>query len=357
MVANQLKIYDEDPLLDEPAFAAEAKQAVEQSQLVAKSLPTPAAQTNILYQSRVMHEAVLQAVRFAHSSATVLLTGESGTGKEMFARLVHEASQRREKVFARVNCAALSENLIESELFGHQKGAFTGATESRVGRFEWADGGTLLLDEISEIPISVQAKLLRVLEENEFQRVGCNNTRRTNVRIIATSNRDLEAEVNANRFRNDLYHRLNVLQISIPPLRSRPEDIPLLTNRFVDSFQEDAQARLKGADRTALRMLKSYDWPGNVRQLRNVIHRACVLARGELITVEDLPDLQNTEGTLPTWILEMRLEEIERRVILECLQRFNWNKTQTAICLGVTARTLTNKIKTYREQGLTLAAS
>ena len=306
----------------------------------------------LVYQSQVMDDLVKNTIEFAKSSATVLLTGESGTGKEMFAKLVHSNSRRAAKRFVRVNCAALSESLLESEFFGHERGAFTGAVERRIGRFEWADGGTILLDEVSEIPIQLQAKLLRVLEENEFQRVGSNQDRLTNVRVVATSNRDLQAEVQAGRFRNDLYHRLNVLQVEIPALRERTDDIPALVELFIEMFRNEGQYRIREISNPAMEKLVSYSWPGNVRQLRNVIHRACVAARSHQITPADFPKFKESTRSLPSWLMELDLAEIERHVILANLNRFQGNKTRTARHLSVTPRTLSNKMKLYREKGL-----
>jgi len=304
----------------------------------------------LVFQSHGMREVVEHATRFASSSATVLLTGESGTGKELVARLIHEASPRCEKPYVCVNCAALPESLMESELFGHERGAFTGAVDSRIGRFEWANEGTLLLDEISEIPISIQAKLLRVLEEEEFHRIGENAVRRTDVRVLATTNRDLEAEVEKGNFRADLYHRLNVLDIKLPPLRERPEDIPVLVNRFIGYFRDEANVPVRGVSESAMRLLVDYSWPGNVRQLRNVIHRACVLTSSEIIQLQELPPLRSSSESMPDTLLNLTLAEVERLVILNSLDRFNGNKTAAAAHLGVTARTLSNKLKLYRQQ-------
>jgi transcriptional regulator with PAS, ATPase and Fis domain len=297
-----------------------------------------------------MRQVVEYATRFARSSATVLLTGESGTGKELVARLIHESSPRCDKRYVRVNCAALPESLMESELFGHERGAFTGAMESRIGRFEWANEGTLLLDEISEIPISIQAKLLRVLEEEEFHRIGTNAVRNTDVRVLATTNRDLEVEIEKGNFRADLYHRLNVLDIKLPPLRERPEDIPVLVSRFIGYFRDEANVSVRGVSESAMRMLVDYSWPGNVRQLRNVIHRACVLTSSEIIQLQELPPLRSSSESMPDVLLNLTLAEIERLVILNSLNRFNGNKTAAAAHLGVTARTLSNKLKLYRQQ-------
>ena len=308
--------------------------------------------SELIYQSRCMHEIVSQALRFAKSSATVLLTGESGTGKELFAKLIHNGGNRSERRFVRVNCAALSETLLESELFGHERGAFTGAVERRVGRFEWADRGTLLLDEVSEIPINLQAKLLRTLEEYEIQRVGSNQSQKIDVRVIATSNRNLSDEVLAGKFRMDLFHRLNVLHIEVPPLRTRREDIPVLANRFLQRFQHEAVRPLQGISTRVLKQLSDYAWPGNVRQLRNTIHRACVLATSSTLDGVDLPEIPQHSFVVPPWLLEMNLAELERLMILENIKRFGGNKTLTAQQLGVTTRTLSNKIKIYLEQGL-----
>jgi len=297
-----------------------------------------------------MRRAVEHATRFAKSSATVLVTGESGTGKELIARLIHETSPRCDKRYVRVNCAALPESLMESELFGHERGAFTGAVEGRIGRFEWANEGTLLLDEISEIPISIQAKLLRVLEEEEFHRIGENAVRHTDVRVLATTNRDLEAEVEKGNFRADLHHRLNVLDIKLPPLRERPEDIPVLVNRFIGYFRDEACVTVRGVSESAMRLLVDFSWPGNVRQLRNVIHRACVLTSSEIIQLQDLPPLRSSSGSVPDVLLNLTLSEVERLIILNSLSRFNGNKTAAAAHLGVTARTLSNKLKLYRQQ-------
>ncbi len=303
-----------------------------------------------VFRSAAMQQVVEQARRFARSSATVLLTGESGTGKELVARLIHAGSPRAEQRYECVNCAALPEPLMESELFGHQRGAFTDAVENRLGRFEWACGGTLLLDEISELPVKVQAKLLRVLEQEEFQRVGDNQTRHTNVRVLATTNRDLQEEVRQGGFRADLYYRLNVLEIRLPPLRQRPEDIPVLVEHFLALFGSEAAVAIRGVSTPAMRCLTEYSWPGNVRQLRNVIRRACILATSEWIRPEDLDRLPRDQEPLPPGWTHWTLDDIERQVIVQTLSRFRGNKTAVAKHLGITARTLTNKLQRYRQR-------
>jgi DNA-binding NtrC family response regulator len=311
----------------------------------------PAHDHELVFQSALMSRVVEQARRFARSSATVLLGGESGTGKELVSRLIHDASPRAGQHYVRVNCAALPEMLMESELFGHQRGAFTGAVEARIGRFEWAREGTLLLDEIGELPLAIQVKLLRVLEEGEFQRVGDNETRRANARVVATTNRNLQEEVSRGRFRLDLYHRLRVLEIRLPALRERPEDIPVLVTRFIGCFREQAQVAVRGASAATLRLLMEYSWPGNVRELRNAIERACILTASELLQPDDLPPLPPVADVLPPEFANRRLDEIERLVVLQTLHRCGGRKATAAGQLGVTARTLANKLKLYRRQG------
>ena len=309
----------------------------------------------IAFQSKIMQSIKQQTDAYANSSATVLITGESGTGKELFARMIHERSRRAKGRYARVNCAALSESLMESELFGHERGAFTGAFEKRVGRFEWAANGTLLLDEISEIPYAIQAKLLRVLEEGEFQRVGNNDSIHSSVRIVATSNQDLLDAVDKKQFRADLYHRLNVLRVHLPPLRERREDIPLLANQFFLQFKSENTKTLDGFASEAMKWLSRQEWSGNVRELRNCIQRACVIAAGNLIQIDDCCPQQQAPSSkphTPEWLLHHRLDEIERMVILNSLERFSGNKTHTANQLGITTRTLANKLKLYESQGL-----
>ncbi|QEG23359.1 Transcriptional regulatory protein ZraR [Mariniblastus fucicola] len=294
------------------------------------------------------------STRVANSSASVLLSGESGTGKELFAQLIHHASQRSANAFVRVNCAALPESLIESELFGHEKGSFTDAVQARVGRFELANGGTLLLDEVTEIPLATQAKLLRVLEESEFERVGSNEPIQTDVRVIATSNRDLLQEVEKGNFRLDLYHRLNVVAIEIPALRERLIDVPLLAMHFVNRFQHENDIRIQGFTATAMQALSQHDWPGNVRELRNLVHRACILTTQSLIDVDCLDSLKSSSApsqpvSMPDQWLHTKLADIEKQIIIAALQKYG-SKRVVAEKLGVSTRTLTNKLRIYREQ-------
>jgi DNA-binding NtrC family response regulator len=278
--------------------------------------------------------------RAAQSDATVLISGESGTGKEVAARTLHELSKRRAAPFLCVNCAALSAGLLESELFGHEKGAFTGADRQRKGRFELADGGTLLLDEVSEIDPGLQAKLLRVLQERAFERVGSSQTRRVDVRVLATTNRDLPAEVEKGRFRQDLYYRLNVLPVRLKPLRDRREEIPML----VDHFLKKHQRRIS---RGAMNRLCGHDWPGNVRELANVIERAAVLSPGEEISGELIAPWLEGTARLPQATVGVALEDIERRAIEENLRANAGNREKTARVLGITSRTLRDKLKKW----------
>jgi DNA-binding NtrC family response regulator len=318
--------------------------------LLAESPVSPGERRDTIAESPCMRDIIGRATRIAASKATVLIEGESGTGKELLARLIHFASPRAAAPFVSVNCAALSEGLIESELFGHERGAFTGATDSRPGRFEIASGGTLLLDEISEMPLKLQAKLLRVLEEGEFERVGGSRTLRVDVRVIATSNRDLLSEVRQNAFRHDLFYRLNVMCLRVPPLRSRREDIAPLVTYFIWKHRNEASVPIRGIAAEALEKLFHCDWPGNVRQLRNVIYHACVHARAEEIQPQDLPTLDSAGNPEPR--APATLEEVEREVILRTLRELDGNKTAAAIRLGVTPRTLLNKMNRYRQLGL-----
>jgi DNA-binding NtrC family response regulator len=278
--------------------------------------------------------------RAAQSDATVLISGESGTGKEVAARTLHRLSKRRAAPFLCVNCAALSAGLLESELFGHEKGAFTGADRLRKGRFELADGGTLLLDEVSEIDPGLQAKLLRVLQERAFERVGSSQTRRADVRVVATTNRDLPTEVEKGRFRQDLYYRLNVLPVRMKPLRERRDEIPLLAEHFLKKHR-------KALSRGAMNRLCGYDWPGNVRELGNVIERAAVLSPGDEISGEMIAPWLEGPARAPEATVGVALEDVERRVIEENLKANGGNREKTARVLGITSRTLRDKLKRW----------
>ncbi|RME39400.1 MAG: sigma-54-dependent Fis family transcriptional regulator [Planctomycetota bacterium] len=303
--------------------------------------------------SPVMQRLREQLDRVAKSHDTVLITGESGTGKELVAWHLHRHSPRADRPMLCLNCAALSANLLESELFGHERGAFTGADRTRKGRFELADGGTLLLDEISEMALPLQAKLLRVLQEHEFERVGSSTTRRVDVRVIATTNRDLEEWVNKKRFRADLFYRLNVLPVSVPPLRDRAEDVPELVHYFLEQAGRRGERRLEVPPET-MRLLMEYEWPGNVRELENLCRRAATMCSGETLTRETVePWLSRTVPSLDGLgpLREGRmLADMERRLIERTLARFNGHRAKTAKALGMGVRTLGMKLKQWREE-------
>ncbi len=310
--------------------------------------------TGIAYHSKAMRHCVTLATQYARSSAPVMILGESGTGKELFSRLVHQKSNRASNAFVAVNCAAIHDQLLESEFFGHEQGAFTGASQKRTGYFERAHGGTLLLDEVSEIPIALQAKLLRVIEEKEVQPVGSDCAKQVDVRIVATSNRNLIEAVEAGQFRRDLYHRLNVLELSVPPLRARKSDIPLLTTHFVEMFQHESKDGRVQISKEAMKQLCDYSWPGNVRELRNAIHRGCVVAENGNFIPHLQPENETEKQDLEIDWAEMPLADVERKMIVACLQKFDWNKKSAAEVLGVTPRTLSNKLKQYRAEGFAI---
>ncbi len=304
-----------------------------------------------------LHE---QIERIAASSATVLVTGESGTGKELVASHIHGTSPRRDRPMLCLNCAALSANLLESELFGHERGAFTGADRARRGRFELAHGGTLLLDEVSEMALPLQAKLLRVLQEGQFERVGSSTTRNADVRIIATTNRNLDDWVARKRFRADLYYRLNVLPIEVPPLRERADDIPELVNHFLDqAVKREGVSKLKVAP-AAMRLLKCYAWPGNVRELENLCRRVVTLCASDTMTAVMIePWLRPAAPPLDSFapLREGRmLEDMERQLIEQTLAKYNGHRANSARALGMGVRTLTMKLKQWREQAAADAA-
>jgi DNA-binding NtrC family response regulator len=307
---------------------------------------------NILGRSEAMRKVFETIEMVGPSNSTVLIQGESGTGKELVARAIHYSSPRAENPFVKLNCAAVPEGLMESELFGHEKGAFTGAVRKTKGRFERADKGTLLFDEISEMSYNLQAKLLRVLQEREFERVGDGATQRVDVRILATTNRNLREEVKAKAFREDLYYRLNVVPVFLPPLRDRKEDIPMLVEYFLDRFCYENGVERKVIDEEGLGILQSRDWPGNVRELEHTIERAVVLSRGEkilpeLLMLEGVPD---GDGGGEIAEVGITLDEMERRLILKTLEREGGNKTRTANILGISVRTLRNKLNRYRRE-------
>ncbi|MBK6517501.1 MAG: sigma-54-dependent Fis family transcriptional regulator [Polyangiaceae bacterium] len=302
---------------------------------------------DIVGSSPALRRVLDIALQAAPSSATVLVLGESGTGKELLARFIHQHSARSQGAFVAVNCSAIPEAILEAELFGHEKGAFTGAHARREGRFAKADGGTLFLDEIGELALSVQVKLLRVLQEGEYEPVG-GDTTRADVRIVAATNKDLRAEVSAGRFREDLYYRLNVIALTAPPLRTRREDIPLIVDHFVGLYcKKNGRARL-GVAKETLDRLMEYSWPGNVRELENVVERAVVLCRGDRLTLDDLPDVvreaETTDASTITFSVGTPLDEVERRLIRETLRQAKGDKSVAAQLLGISTRTIYRKL-------------
>ncbi|HEX8183644.1 MAG TPA: sigma-54 dependent transcriptional regulator, partial [Blastocatellia bacterium] len=303
--------------------------------------------------SEEMERVKKMILKVAGSTSTVLIRGESGVGKERVARAIHKASPRASEIFQAVNCAAINENLLESELFGHEKGSFTGAHVQKKGQFEIADQGTLFLDEIGDLNISMQAKLLRALQEKEIMRVGANKPMKVDVRVIAATNRDLESMVKDNRFREDLYYRLNIIPITIPPLRNRRDDIPPLVDFFTAKHNVGAHRSIRGLTASARNLIMSYSWPGNVRQLESAIERAILLCEGNEIDVEDLPVEIRQEGA-PSTAFNFRLppegisfEEVERSLITQAMEQTNWNITRAAKLLGLSFRTLQYRLEKF----------
>jgi two-component system response regulator FlrC len=306
----------------------------------------------IVCSSRAMKEVLLKAKAVARTDATVLLMGESGVGKELISRYVHENGERREMAFVAVNCAALPENLLESELFGYEKGAFTGAVAKKPGKFELADKGTILLDEVTEMDLRLQAKLLRVLQEREVEVIGSKYPRKVDVKVIATTNKNLSWLVQEGKFREDLFYRLNVFPIVVPPLRERREDIPELVAHLLKKYARGTDTRI-GAE--AMEYMMQRSWKGNVRELENAVARACILSDYTVIKPAHLQDPcdpaeSSTNGTSIDAVGSVR--EMEMRLILDALKSMNGNRTRAASVLGITSRTLRNKIKEYREQGV-----
>jgi DNA-binding NtrC family response regulator len=304
----------------------------------------------IVGHSAKMKQAVETARKAARSSSTILLLGESGTGKEIFARAIHNWSERKEKPFVAINCVGLSRELLESELFGHEKGAFTGAHELKKGKVELAHGGTVFLDEVGDISAEVQTKLLRFLQERDFERVGGTKPIFVNVRIVAATNRDLERAVKEGRFREDLYYRLNVVPIKLPSLRERKEDIPALANFFLQRCSKEAKKNFTDITPQALQALTGYHWPGNVRELANIIERAVVLGQGQKLMIQDLPSGVEAESTDATesWPYRKALEIYRRQVILRALDETQGNRAAAAKLLGLQRTYLSRLIKTLR---------
>ncbi|NOY40586.1 MAG: sigma-54-dependent Fis family transcriptional regulator [Planctomycetes bacterium] len=343
------------PLIDDELLMAierisAQQQVIEENTQLRKELDKHYALGNIVGQDPRMLKVFDMVESIADTKATVLITGESGTGKSMIARAVHRHSNRASKPFIEVACGALPENLLESELFGHVAGSFTGATTDKIGKFMQADGGTIFLDEIGTASPAMQVKLLRVLQELEFEQVGGSKTFKVDVRIVLATNEDLVQSVAEGRFRQDLYYRVNVINIELPALRNRSSDIPLLAQSFLEELREDTNRPVNGFSEEALAALASHPWPGNIRELQNVVERAVLLGKGEMIAVGDLP--REVSGgpsiSIPrvgSMTLKEALEEPERQIILDVLESNNWNRNATADSLGVNRTTLYKKMK------------
>ena len=344
--------------LAKPIDLDELLASVRQATGIATSTPLQFGPERPLPDSVVARSPLMQAMfrdvaLIAPSETRVLITGESGVGKEIVADVIHAWSPRAARPIIKVNCAAIPETLLENELFGHEKGSYTGAHAQRIGRFEEANDGTILLDEIAEMSPALQAKLLRVTQDGCFQRVGSNREIKTNARLLAASNRNLDDEVKAGRFREDLFYRLNVVELNIPPLRERREDILLLAGRFIEEL---TKGRARFSD-TVSACLEQYAWPGNVRELRNAMERAVLLSRSELILPEHLPTRVREAAGLPAAAPAgdvRQLEEVERQAIMQALKQNNSNRTETAKALGISRRALIYKLQRFREQGHTL---
>ncbi len=334
--------------------AMDHSQLKEENRLLRETLGSHFDRQNIIGRSTAMVKLLETVAQVAPSEATVLITGDSGTGKELIAGAIHFNSPRKDGPFVKVNCAAITETLLESELFGHEKGAFTGAHRLKEGRFRQADGGSLFLDEVSEMSLGMQVKLLRALQEREITRVGGEEVIKVDVRIIAATNKDLIQEIESERFREDLYYRLNVVTLNVPLLRERKEDIPLLAQHFLNTFAEKNRKQIKGFTPQAMDQLLKYDWPGNVRELMNAVERAVVLSRSEYLDEQDLPlvikDSLSDEEKSPSRDAvpaDLPLEDVEKATILKTLESTDGNKSEAARRLGITRKTLHKKLKKY----------
>ena len=333
--------------------AMEHSRLREENRHLRDSLASQFNSQNLIGHSPAMTRLIETMVQVAPSEATVLITGESGTGKEMIAGAIHFNSLRKNGPFVKINCAAITETLLESELFGHEKGAFTGAEKRKEGKFRQAEGGTIFLDEVSEMSPAMQVKLLRVLQEREITRVGGDEVIKVDVRVIAATNKDLMREIEARRFRDDLYYRLNVVTLNVPPLRERREDIPLLAGHFLTLFAKKNNKSIKGFTPQAMDRLIRYDWPGNVRELMNAVERGVVLSRSEYLGEEEFalilrtePQAMETPDQQPG-ASEPSLESVEKETILKALETAGGNKSEAARRLGITRRTLHLKLKKY----------
>ena len=334
--------------------ALEKKQTLHEMQVLRRRLGQVDAGVGLVGSSPPMRKAMELVEKVAPSKASVVITGQSGTGKEMIARAIHQLSPRKDKPFIAINCSAIPATLIESEMFGHERGAFTGADQRRLGAWELADGGTLFLDEVGEIPVELQAKFLRVIEEERLRRLGGKNEISVDVRVVCATNRDLKEEIKAQRFREDLYFRLNVFHIALAPLKERRDDIPVLVQHFIDKFSKEGGKKLQGVSSAAMKQLSDYAWPGNIRELRNTLERAVILCGTGLIEPEHLPSELAGGGGESAYLklpYGLPLREVEKEYILATLGRLQNNKARTAQALGISEKTLYNKLYRYSGRG------
>lgn len=341
------KPIDLDDLLFKLRKIEEKTYLVRENMVLRETLRDRFKSEEFVYQSEKMHEVSSLVVRIAKTDSTCIISGESGVGKEVVLNMIHALSERKSFPLIKVNCAAIPETLLESELFGYEKGAFTGAYQRKAGKFELADKGTIFLDEIGDIPLLLQSKLLRVIQEREIERLGGTHPIKVDVRIIAATNRNLEEEVRKGAFREDLYYRLNVVNIIVPPLRERKEDIPLLIDFFLKKYNIKHKKSIKGLTREARDVLVRYDYPGNVRELENIVERAVVLTRGDHISSEDLPNLSEQAMGASDSGIRGTVESLERSMIIEALVNADWVQTKAAATLGLSERMLRYKIKKY----------
>ncbi|HIE26916.1 TPA: sigma-54-dependent Fis family transcriptional regulator [Candidatus Poribacteria bacterium] len=341
------KPFDMDALKNSVKNALERKQLVEENRALKAQLGQQT-KTNLIAKSRAMLQILELIERVADSMSNVLIYGETGTGKEVIARAIHDKSIRRDRPFVKVNCATLPENLLESELFGHVKGAFTDAIKDRVGRLEIAEGGTLFFDEIGELSRATQVKLLRLAQERKYEQLGSSETKKADVRIISATNKDLQKAIADGEFREDLYYRLNVISIKVPPLRERKEEIPALTYHFLERHAETKEKSFAQISPEALQLLMDYSWPGNVRELENVIERAIAIGQGDALLPQHLPKELRQE--LPSEFPKVgaTIKEMEKQLILRTLEQTSGNQTKAAQILGITRQTLINKLKEYQ---------
>jgi DNA-binding NtrC family response regulator len=353
------KPFDLDELQVVAERALERKRLIDDNRFLRSELKRQYGFDNIIGTNREVQQAYVVAAKVARTNATVLLLGETGTGKEYLARTIHYQSDRANGPFVKVNCAALPENLLESELFGHEKGAFTHAITRRLGRFEIAHKGTIFLDEIGEIAPSVQTKLLRVLQEKQFERVGGSETITVDVRVIAATNRDLEQAVREKQFRDDLYYRLNVISVKLPPLRERGDDVMIFADHFLKRFADEMGKPIKNFSEEAISVIKAHSWPGNIRELENAVERAVILCEGDTIRPEhlmiapckkekNLAELPTTESVLSELPVIASLREVECAHIRRVLNYKGWNQSAAAQILGIDRKTLRNKIKEFK---------